>query len=1340
MTSCKIPKLLALLLLASSSAYAQAPSSFSGLSTRGHVSTADDVLISGAILLGPGGANIVVRALGPSLTAVSGPLGDPVLELRDMNGELIAINDNWKDTQRTAIEATGQQPPNDLESAIFAPLAAGAYTAIVHGQSNTTGLARVEMIDLDVSSEPNFTRLSTRARASSGDSTIVAGFTIGGLGSRKVLIRGHGPSLGMQGIVAPLENPALRLRDSGGKVLVFNNNWKDTQQAEVQATNFAPSHDLESAIVATLPPGSYTAELEGVCGGSGPAIIDLHDLGAGTSSAIPGSSHLLACGPAAPSVVVTNTADNGPGSLRNAIATVPSGGTIGFSKTAAGGAVNFYDGLPHTITLTSGVLTLDKSLAIAGPNPNLLTISGNQASRVFLVNSGVSVTIDNLKVANGAVASPSHDFGGGILNAGTLTISNCVITKCSIAGPSAGSSAFVLIEGGGISNSGTLSIVDSSVIENAVSGGSINRGGGIGNRSGSMTINGSTIANNSVTAPGGSSASGGGISNETGTVTITGSLIADNTCAGTPGAAPPSGGAGGAILNIGALTITDTMISGNTVTTAGSAAGGGISSSGQATLKITRSAIHANSLNGGSDATGGAIRTTNDLIVVDSTISNNTAKQGGGIYFASGSRLLTITNSTIAANTASGASNAQGGGIYNNFGRAHLTGVTVSGNVASVEEPNSAGGGIYTPALPGNPPPFRLQNTIVASNTGRTPDISGSITSLGRNLIGNTTGTNITGDTTTNLLNVDAKLDRLRRTGGVTATMLPLPGSPAIDAGGDFTILASAIDASTTSINVADATSLPAGVGFVIRIDAEQMIVTGSTGNTLTVTRAANGSAAVPHGEGAAVNPAFDQRGHPRKAGARIDIGAVETAYALSITSSTAQSTAVGSAFGSGFQLQLTENEQPLAGISVTFTAPAAGASGTFAGGSHSVTVVTDANGFATTPAFIANTKAGSYAVIVTFSGSGSSITYQLTNQPGPVARFNVTAPADVNAGSPFQVDVLAVDAFDNAVSAYNGTVRFTSSDARADLPPNTAHTNGIGSFTVVLRAGGNQTVTVSDTVTSATGTSAAINVRSNELLNIATRMKVLTGENVLIAGFIVTGTDAKKIIVRGIGPSVAVGNALSDPVLQLFDADGNVIASNDDWKVASDGASQQAEIEATGIAPQDEREPALIATVPSSGASYTAMLSGKGGNTGVGLVEVYDLNNAANSKLANISTRGFVDTGDDVMIGGIIVGGPNTGAGTRVIVRAIGPSLPVDGNLADPLLELYDGNGAILASNDDWQETQRAEIEATGVAPADEKEAAIVRTLSAGNYTAIVSGANGTTGIGLVEGYNLGH
>ncbi|PYJ11518.1 MAG: hypothetical protein DMF06_02450 [Verrucomicrobia bacterium] len=252
--------------------------------------------------------------------------------------------------------------------------------------------------------------------------------------------------------------------------------------------------------------------------------------------------------------------------------------------------------------------------------------------------------------------------------------------------------------------------------------------------------------------------------------------------------------------------------------------------------------------------------------------------------------------------------------------------------------------------------------------------------------------------------------------------------------------------------------------------------------------------------------------------------------------------------------------------------------------------------------------------------------------------------------------------------------------------------------------------------------------------VNISTRMVVETGNNVLIGGFIIYGTGQKTVALRALGPSLPVQGTLSDPVLELHDGTGALIASNDNWRT-----SQQSAIVAAGLAPGDDRDSALITTLNTG--SYTVIVSGANNATGVAIVEVYDLDSGTpTSRLANISTRGHVLTNDNVMIGGFIVLGD---VPKRVIIRVGGPSLnlsgtPLSGRLMDPMLELHDGNGALMAANDNWRTTQPAEIAASTLVPTDDREPAIVATLPPGNYTAITRGAGNTTGIALIEVYDL--
>lgn len=252
----------------------------------------------------------------------------------------------------------------------------------------------------------------------------------------------------------------------------------------------------------------------------------------------------------------------------------------------------------------------------------------------------------------------------------------------------------------------------------------------------------------------------------------------------------------------------------------------------------------------------------------------------------------------------------------------------------------------------------------------------------------------------------------------------------------------------------------------------------------------------------------------------------------------------------------------------------------------------------------------------------------------------------------------------------------------------------------------------------------------ADNISNISTRIRVGTGDNLLVGGFIVAGPDTKKVLVRAMGPSLPVADRLADPVLELHDSSGQVIATNDNWV---DSPDRQAIIDST-IPPSNELEAAiLIALQPGT---YTATVHGVNNSTGMALVEAYDLDRNAHARLANISTRGQVQTNDNVLIAGMIMVGETP---QHVIVRAIGPSLDLAGKLADPTLELRNGDGALIRSNDNWRSDQEAEIMATTIPPTNDLESAIVATLPANaSYTAIVRGANGTTGVAVVEVYGL--
>jgi len=379
--------------------------------------------------------------------------------------------------------------------------------------------------------------------------------------------------------------------------------------------------------------------------------------------------------------------------------------------------------------------------------------------------------------------------------------------------------------------------------------------------------------------------------------------------------------------------------------------------------------------------------------------------------------------------------------------------------------------------------------------------------------------------------------------------------------------------------------------------------------------------------------------------------------------------------------------------------------------------------------------NAGPYTVFGRVAGDGMTVVDAIAALP----RVNVGAPFDNlpvrNYSSPNPIKVA------NLVSVSGiGEIFPLIFSAVSDNPSVTVALSGTKLLVTGNSVGtAHVTVTATDLDGAQVSQMFTVNVVAapGRLVNLSTRMQVGTGDNALIAGFITRGSAPKRLAIRAIGPSSGLGGSVENPTLELHDSSGAAIATNDNW---GDAANKQDVID-IGLVPPSSNESVILTTVPSdtSAAIYTAIMRGVNNTTGLGVVEVYDLDSGPGSTLLNISTRGQVGVDPNALIGGFTLGGTES---KQILVRAIGPSLTplgVPNALADPILELRNAQGGLVDSNDNWMDSpQKTQIQNSGAAPTNDKESAVVQTLSAGAYTAVVRGTNGGTGVGSVEVYQL--
>ncbi|MEY2565283.1 MAG: hypothetical protein QOH88_3476 [Verrucomicrobiota bacterium] len=330
------------------------------------------------------------------------------------------------------------------------------------------------------------------------------------------------------------------------------------------------------------------------------------------------------------------------------------------------------------------------------------------------------------------------------------------------------------------------------------------------------------------------------------------------------------------------------------------------------------------------------------------------------------------------------------------------------------------------------------------------------------------------------------------------------------------------------------------------------------------------------------------------------------------------------------------------------------------------------------------------------------------------------------NGGSSYDADSI------DTIASYTFNFGDGTDDVVQASPAITHTFNKAGFYSVKMVVTDSRGKVSSNTAQQLIEVTTASNPSAAQLLNISARLRVQTGDNILIGGIIITGTEPKRVAFRALGPSTGVAGFLADPMLELHNASGAILESNDDWGSSPD----QEEIANKGLKLGDAHESIIIRNLDPG--SYTAVVRGKGDGTGIALIEAYDLNASNNSKMANLSSRGFVETGDKILIGGFIVG--NRIGNSNILVRATGPSLAglVPNPLSNPYLELRDGNGGILSANDNWEDTQKTQIQGTGIPPTDPRESAILASLPPGNYTVIVMGATGGVGNAVYEVYNV--
>ena len=1034
-------------------------------------------------------------------------------------------------------------------------------------------------------------------------------------------------------------------------------------------------------------------------------------------------------------ITVTNTSDGaapGPaGSLRKAINDAAAGDTIDFAVPVPGG-----------ITLTAGQLVIAKNVTIVGPGARNLTISGNNASGIFEVAEDVTMNLSGLTLTEGLATTHAGwnanvKLGGAIYNLGKLTITACRIIGNRASSQVANGQAL----GGGIFNNnvGTLTIRDSEITANLCDS-DTPEGGGIWN-TGTANLTNCTVSNNQLFVSHTNNAgAGAGIYNVrigsngvfgAATVNLVSCTINNNNFQSP--AAPSDTGIGGGIYKASdaPVNIRNTIVAQNSAPTVGQDVYSG---------NNNPVASQGHNLIGNSNGSTGWITDPNDPNrdytgtaanplspgLVDPDGSFSPVNNGGPtntVALLSTSAAVDRGDDVVLGSPYNLTTDQRGSGFsrklaaHTDIGAFELDQPQVGSDfvVTTTDEHSDGLCGIADCTLI---EALDASNANASANTITfAPGVSGTIfTSFGPGrsithplmIIGPGARTlTIDGKGSRRIFNIQAGA------GSVTISGLRLANGKAV--AGAFPNGSGGAILNAASLTLTDCTL----IGNTSDVHGGAILNNGSssgnatltlnnctlTGNSSTASAGAifNLGAASGHATLNLTNCTLNQNSASQYGGAIYTDGTSAGNAALTLTNCTFnQNTATLSAGGIYNDAFNQGQAQGAATLTVRNTI--------FRAGDNGANLVNEQGTITSQGSNLSSDAAGGDAA----TGPGGFL-----NQAGDIRNTDPKlGPLQSNGGP---TDTVALLAGSPAINAGNDA--FAPSTDQRGQPRVGVSDIGAFEFTPVPPPTPTPTPTPA-----ATPTPAPI---PTTLANLSTRLRVETGDNALIGGFIVTGTQPKKVLIRAIGPSLGLADQLADPTLELYTGQ-TLLNSNDNWV---DSPDKQAIIDST-IPPANDLESAIIISLPANGTGYTAIVRGANNATGIGVVEVYDLDRSVDSKLANISTRGLVQTGDNVLIAGTIVVGEGS---QNVIIRALGPSLPIPGAMADPTLELRDGNGAVLEANDNWGDSpnKQAIIDST-IPPANDLESAIVRTLTPANYTAIVRGVGDTTGIAVVEVYAL--